>query len=213
MIKTVIFDMDGVLIDSIKVHYLAWKKLFESYGIFTRDEFTPIIGVSTQHTAEILKSKYNASEDVDFLINEKDRIYLSLTEEMKLYPQIPQILEYLKKKNITLVVATSEHTDMAKKLLTRLSIKHFFANIVGRDQVIKQKPAPDLFLKAAEVSNSLSLECIVIEDSVSGVKAGKNAGMKVICVTTTTKPELLRDADIVTDDLLRTLKTLDFKQF
>jgi HAD superfamily hydrolase (TIGR01509 family) len=205
MIKTVIFDMDGVLIDSIPVHFLAWQKLFSPHGTLTWEEFVPLIGISTEDTAKLFLTKYQVTGNHFVYAKEKDRVYLELTEEMQLYSKIPELLQYLQGNGLNLVVATSEPTDIAVKILTNLKIAHYFEHIIGRDQVKHIKPAPDIFLKAAEVMHSKPDQCVVIEDSVSGILAAKKAGMKVIGITTTTKQELLHEADIVTDNLYQTL--------
>ncbi|HVA97147.1 MAG TPA: HAD family phosphatase [Candidatus Acidoferrales bacterium] len=213
MIKTVIFDMDGVLIDSIPVHFLAWKKLFAQHGEFTWEEFVPLIGVSTGDTARILKKKFNADDNDNFFEKEKDRVYLGLIGEMKLIPKTTLVLQYLKDNGLKLIVATSEPTDIAKRILQNLQVKDYFQTIVGRDQIRHPKPAPDLFIEASKQSHSKPEECLVIEDSVSGVQASKKAEMKVIGLTTTTQKALLHEADIVTDDLFETLRGIDFNTY
>jgi beta-phosphoglucomutase-like phosphatase (HAD superfamily) len=115
-------------------------------------------------------------------------------------PNLIDLLERLKAADIKMAVGTSADTNSVNFVLNRLKISDYFQAAIGISMVRNGKPAPDTYLKVAETIGENPENCVVIEDSVSGIRAGKSAGMKVIAITTTRNREDLQEADLIIDD-------------
>ncbi len=183
MVKAVIFDMDGVISDTQKIHSAIESEILNRYGInLTSDQITDrYAGVrTTQFFKELLDEK-KATYDLKELINEKWKKMKELSE--KEVDAIPGSIEFIKdlhKNNIPLAVASSSHFDYVQTVLEKLEIIDMFQVIVSGDQVNKGKPDPESFLLAAKKINTNPEDCLVIEDGKSGMLAAKSAGMKCI---------------------------------
>jgi len=185
MIKAVLFDMDGVLIDSELMRLEQLQGIFKSMDIvMSNEEYIKFIGTSSIHMWGAIKDKYKLNFSLEELIN-KDRgeyfNYLS-SPETKITPikGIPEFLKYLLKNNIKMAVASSSPIDVIELIIQSFNFKKYFLALVTGDYVKSSKPEPDIFLYAAEKLGVLPAECVVIEDSSNGVKAAKKAGMKCI---------------------------------
>ena len=180
-IKAVIFDMDGVISDTQVLHSKVETELLGRYGVkITPDEITKkYSGVrTTEFFHDLLKGK---SVDIDLLLEEKWGRMINLAKIS--VPEIEgsiNLINSLKEAGFHLAVASASRIDFIKIVLVQLGICDKFDYVVSADEVKNGKPAPDVFLLAAEKLNVKPEECIVIEDGISGMEGAKNAKMKCV---------------------------------
>lgn len=200
--KGFIFDLDGVIVDTAKYHFLAWKNLAKSIDIdFTHEQNEQLKGVSRVKSLEkILEwgNKTISEELFTSLMGKKNEEYLSfiakMTEE-EILPDVPKILDYLieKKQPISLGSASKN----ARPILEKVHLLKKFDAIVDGNDVSKAKPDPEVFLIAAKHLNMKPEDCIVFEDSVAGVQAANTANMISIGIG---EKEVLHEADYIFSD-------------
>jgi len=182
--KVIVFDMDGVLIDSEPAYMEMNKKLFGELGIKMNEaNYHELVGMSSFNMWTMLKEDFNLSREVNELVKlEKNRMYEILNSDIIAGPikGITDLLESLKGKNFNISVASSSPKDNINLVVSKLKLDKYFDYIVSGEDVEKGKPAPDIFLNAAKQFNAAPEKCFVIEDSVNGMKAALNAGMKCI---------------------------------
>ncbi|GBF22180.1 MULTISPECIES: beta-phosphoglucomutase [Arenibacter] len=177
-----IFDLDGVIVDTAKYHYLAWKKLANELGFeFTQEQNELFKGVSRKRCLEILLEigKIKASqEQFNRWLVEKNEDYLSLIEKMdasEILPDVQRVLKFLKKHNMPIALGSASKN--ARPILEKVNLMDYFDAIVDGTQVTKAKPDPEVFLLAAVQMGVNPKECVVFEDAVAGIEAANNAGM------------------------------------
>lgn len=182
MKKGFIFDLDGVIVDTAKYHYLAWKNLANQLGFeFTEAQNELFKGVSRKRCLEILLEigKVEASqEDFDRWMVEKNTEYLTYIENMnasEILPEVPRVLAFLKEKNIPIALGSASKN--AQPILEKVGLLHYFDAIVDGNNVTKAKPDPEVFLLAAKQLGVQAIDCIVFEDAVAGVQAANAAKM------------------------------------
>ncbi|MEO6694539.1 MAG: HAD family phosphatase [Ignavibacteria bacterium] len=205
--KAIIFDMDGVLIDSEPAYLEMNKKLFKQFGIVMDDEdYNALVGMPSLPMWTMLKEKYDLKNEVsDFLNMEKNRMNEILDSNLITEPVkgILSLLELLKKKNYKLSVASSSAKENINFVLEKLSLGVYFDFVISGEEVKNGKPAPDIFLKVAEEFSINNSKCFVIEDSNNGVKAAGGAGMKSIGFkNNNTNLQDLDDADIIVQNFV-----------
>lgn len=177
-----IFDLDGVIVDTAKFHFLAWQKLAGKIGIdFTKKENEQLKGVSRVKSLEKILSWGNKSiSDDEFqrLMDEKNQDYLEhvhLMTKEDILPNVSQFLKLLKSKDHP--VALGSASKNSKTILKAVGLTDMFDAIVDGNEVSKAKPNPEVFLKAAEWLNTPPEKCIVFEDSIAGIKAANTGNM------------------------------------
>lgn len=182
MKKGFIFDLDGVIVDTAKYHYLAWKKLANELGFeFTKAQNELFKGVSRKRCLEILLEigkREATKEEFDTWMIEKNVDYLKYIENMdasEILPDVPKILQYLKNKNIPIALGSASKN--AQPILEKVGLLHYFDAIVDGNNVTKAKPDPEVFLLAAKQLEVNAANCIVFEDAVAGVEAANAANM------------------------------------
>ncbi len=184
MLKAVIFDMDGVIIDSEPIHFNIEKQIFSYLGIPVSDsEHHSLVGTTTRAMWSSLKNKFKLELSLEELIELSSKRYLdyiSIYNKMLLLPGIANLIEELYRNNIQQAIASSSTLEHIEFVLRKYNLKEYFDEIICGDYVSKSKPAPDIFLYAANQLQIRPEECIVIEDSENGVTAAKFAGMKCI---------------------------------
>lgn len=183
MIKAIIFDMDGVIIDSEPFHFESDQLTMKSFGIdVSHEELNKYVGVANPIMWAELKEKYNLASSVDQLLEKQDYYINFLMGNRQLEPVdgIPELLAEAKKAGMKIGLASSSGRSFIEMILAKLGIIHYFEVIVSGEEVKNSKPAPDIFLKAAEKLKVSPKDCLVIEDSQHGVKAAIVAGM--ICI-------------------------------
>lgn len=200
MIKGLIFDMDGTVIDSTKSDFDSLMKAMSHYKIeFSYQDYIEMVGAKGE---EIVAAKRNLSGDeIEKLLNRKSETFKELVRERGLNP-VSRVEEFLLKiKEIPLwtALATGSNRDKVDFVLERVRVSQYFDIILSADDVDAGKPDPDIFLTAAKKLHLLPTECIVFEDAKMGIKAAKKAGMKCIAITTSSPAEMLREADLIID--------------
>lgn len=192
-----IFDLDGVIVDTAKYHYLAWRKLANELGFeFTKEQNELFKGVSRKRCLEILLDIGNVKatqEQFNTWMVEKNVDYLAYIEKMnasEILPDVPRVLEYLKEKNIPIALGSASKN--AKPILEKVDLLPYFDSIVDGNNVTKAKPDPEVFLIAAKNLGVEASSCIVFEDAVAGIQAANAAGMVSIGIG---DAEILKEAD------------------
>lgn len=182
MKKGFIFDLDGVIVDTAKYHYLAWKKLANQLGFeFTKEQNELFKGVSRKRCLDILLEIGNieaTQEQLDTWMVEKNVDYLAYIENMdasEILPDVPEVLEFLKKRNIAIALGSASKN--ARPILEKVNLLHYFDVIVDGNNVTKAKPDPEVFLLAAKQLSVDAKDCIVFEDAVAGIEAANAANM------------------------------------
>ena len=180
----VIFDMDGVIIDSEPLHLSCEKEIFELLGIsISKEQHLSFVGTTNKSMWEQLKKIYNIPQSVTVLVKQQQSIYLELLKKDKTINPIPYVetlIKSLHENGYILGLASSSPHSQIDYILDMLNLKPFFRNIISGDDVKNGKPNPGIFQKISAVSRISPENCIVIEDSFNGVIAAKNAGMKCI---------------------------------
>ena len=201
----VIFDMDGVIVDSEPVHIQAEKKLIEGLGIdFDKVDIKKYVGLAMDKFWESLKSEYNLSQSVEELLAYDTDVR---TASFRGYDnfQAPDgakgLVRMLKRSEVPLALASSSHTNLIDVVMDKLHYRKFFDVIVSGFELKNGKPAPDIFLYAADLLGTKPAETLVVEDSANGVIAAKRAGMKCIgYINPHSGKQDLSMADYTTDD-------------
>lgn len=182
MKKGIIFDLDGVIVDTAKYHYLAWKKLANQLGFeFSQEQNELFKGVSRKRCMDILLEMGNVTatqEQKEAWMIEKNDDYLAFIEEMddsEILPDVPRILDFL--KDNTIPIALGSASKNAKPILEKVGLLSYFDVIVDGNNVTKAKPDPEVFLLAAEKLGINATNCIVFEDAVAGIEAANSANM------------------------------------
>jgi len=180
--KAFIFDLDGVIVDTAKYHFLAWQKLASELGIeFTNEHNEGLKGVSRVRSLDIileLGNKQASQEDKDQWLVQKNEEYLSYLvdmDESEILPGVLKVLEYLKNKGQ--FIALGSASKNARPILEKTNILPFFDAIVDGNDVSNAKPDPEVFLRAAQLVGVSNENAIVFEDSVAGIQAANIANM------------------------------------
>jgi len=183
MIKAVIFDMDGVIIDSEPLHFESDRMTMKFYEKeITDEELNNYVGVSNPVMWGELRDKYKLMASVEELLEKQFCYKKHLIGNKKLEPimGIRKLLEDLRSSGIRIGLASSSSREFIELILSNLEVEEYFDVIISGEDVQKSKPAPDIFLKAAAGLNIEPINCLVIEDSSHGVKAARLANMKCI---------------------------------
>ena len=184
MIRTVIFDMDGVIIDTEPSHHHAFFTQFAELGIpVSADEYATFLGQSTRNVFQHLKEKYHLTQEVEELLKRKRELFNKAFDEdasLDLLPGVRTLIEDLRQHDVQLVVASSASKATIARVFDRFGLGPYFTHRVSGEDFERSKPDPAIFLQAAAVAETPVTECIVIEDSANGVTAAKAAGIYCI---------------------------------
>ncbi|MBN2891494.1 MAG: beta-phosphoglucomutase [Bacteroidales bacterium] len=187
MIEALIFDLDGVIVDTAKFHYIAWKELANSLGFnFTEEDNERLKGVSRMRSLDILLEigglEFDTKKKVE-LATSKNNNYVKLINTLTHKDLLPGVLIFMNAaKTADKKIALGSASKNAKQILKSTNLLNFFDAIVDGNEVSKAKPDPEVFLKAAELLKVNPQNCIVFEDAQAGIEAAKNAKMHVIGV-------------------------------
>jgi len=180
----VIFDLDGVLADSEPWWNQIDAKLLAEYGVNYRGEYhRNVLGVSYQLAVEFYKNAFHISASVEELMRRRGEIATDFfANRVGLFPSAKMTLEQLREMKLPLAVATSSVSASARPLLDRTGIRSLFSVVVTGDEVQQGKPNPDIYLRAAKKLGISPEACLVIEDSLAGIAAGRAANMRVAAI-------------------------------
>ena len=183
--KAFIFDLDGVIVDTAKYHFLAWQKIASDLGIeFTPEHNEELKGVSRVRSLDIILKLGNieaSEENKNKWLTQKNEDYLSYIENMdekEILPGVVNILEFIKEKKQ--LIALGSASKNARPILEKVKILHMFDVIVDGNDVTNAKPDPEVFLRAAKLLNVTNENSMVFEDSVAGIQAANIANMTSI---------------------------------
>lgn len=189
MVTCCIFDLDGVIVDTAKYHYLAWRQLAEKLGFeFTPEQGEATKGVSRMASLEIvlkaggMEERFSQEEKLK-MATEKNEIYLSYIQRMtseEVLPGVEHFLKELHQKGIKVVLGSASKN--AGVILDRCNLRRWFDVLVDGTLVSKAKPDPEVFSKGAELSGISPRECVVFEDAAAGIEAATRAGMRSVGV-------------------------------
>lgn len=184
MIQTVIFDMDGVIVDTEPVHRYAYFQHFSELNIDVSEElFTSFTGNSTRNVFQRVNTIFNLNADVEELILRKRTIFndaFDHKEDLELLEGVEKLIKNLHENGVELILASSASKVTIDRVFRRFGLHPYFSNIVSGEDFPKSKPHPAIFEFAASLSKAPKENCIVIEDSTNGVLAAKAAG--IYCV-------------------------------
>lgn len=202
--KGCIFDLDGVIVDTAKYHYLAWKKIADEFGfVFTEKDNERLKGVSRMASLDILLSiggiLLSEAEKLQ-VADKKNEIYLGYILKMTPDEVLPGVLTFLKTLHDQgIKVSLGSASKNAKTILHQVGIENLFDAVADGTNVSKAKPDPEVFLKGAELLNLSPVDCVVFEDAQAGIEAAHRAGMKCVGIG---DPVTLREADTVVGGFL-----------
>ena len=204
-IKCVIFDMDGVIIDSEELHKKAYYETFNSIDVDVTDElYKTLTGSSTINTFQRLVAHFGIDEKPEDLVLNKRSRYVNFFENdpnLHLVKGVEEIIKYFYNKGLTLILASSSAMVNINRVFNRFDLEQYFTAKISGADLKESKPHPEIFEKAAVLGNTPRENCIVIEDSDNGVKAANDAGIFVAGFRNPlAADQTLENADIVIED-------------
>ena len=202
IVRGVIWDLDGVLVDTAETHYISWKETLPAYGIqITYELFRKSFGMNNEGVLTFLTG---AKPDPTLLAEIDDRKESAFRQAIhghaQLLPGVTQWLETLHTAGVRMAVGSSAPMANVEALVSETGIQPYFQALVSANGK-PSKPDPWVFLQAAQKIEVLPSACWVVEDAVAGVEAAHRAGMRCVAVTTTNTAEALHEAEIVADRL------------
>lgn len=201
--KAALFDLDGVIVDTAKYHYLAWKRLAHDLGIdFSEDDNEKLKGVSRVESLELILKmggKTLSAEEKERYMASKNDWYVEMIRQMDASEALPGAVEYLDAlRERGVKIALGSASKNAPEILERLGITEKFDAIIDGNKVSRSKPDPEVFTAGADAVGTPYADCVVFEDAVAGVEAAKRGGMYAVGIGS---PEVLTRADRVVPGL------------
>ena len=192
MIKAVIFDMDGLMIDSERVTFEGYQHVLAKENLtMSEEKYKTLLGKPVKAVHDLFKEDYGPQYDVEQIIKDV-HAYIAKrfeTEGVPLKPGLVELLKYLKENNYKTIIATSSHRNRVDLIVKQAQIDQYFDDSICGDEVTKGKPNPEVFLKACQKLQVSPEDALVLEDSESGINAAYNAEIKVIGIPDMKYPE------------------------
>ena len=211
--KAILFDMDGLMVDSELTRAKSFKKIIRKHGGKVKEKVPQVIGVRVLDNWVLMKERYGLKEDTAQLMEEGEEEYTRLIEaDMPIaMPGLFQLIEYLKKTKLKRAVVSSAGIKHIKIKLDKLKLTDFFEVIVSGDMLTKGKPDPEGYLLAAAKLGVVPEECLVLEDAPSGIRAAKAAKMSCIAIPSFyTKNDDFSGADFILKNLEEVISILKY---
>jgi len=201
--KAVIWDMDGVIVDTARYHLKAWQEVFRKRGVnFTEADFRRTFGQRNDTIIKTVLGREVSQEEMNAIAKEKEESFRrSIEQKLKPLPGVIELMTSVKERGFQMALASSAPIENIQLVSQTLGISDCFESIISDKDVTEGKPNPQVFLLAAERLGVGPRDCIVIEDAVAGVTAAKRAGMYCLAVTSTHPRQSLMAADLVVDTL------------
>ncbi len=185
-IKGIIFDLDGVLVDTEELHYLAWLKVLKPFGVsFSKKEFCAFAGKQISLVSEELIKRYGLKTTKEKLVLRRKKMAFEIfkNSDVKVMPYARQAVAFLAKENkVKLGLATGSFKKIALMKLKETGLYNFFPNIITGDDVKRGKPYPDTYLLAVKKLKLKPAECLAFEDTQYGVESAKSAGLSCFAI-------------------------------
>ncbi len=198
MLKAIIFDVDGTLVDSLPYHHESWRIFFKNNNLEENDFSEILKEYKGGGTLELMTSVFGdmyTKDELKTMTDDKEIIFRDIYKS-KIYPieGLKKFLDNLKENNILLSIGSNAIRKNVLMTIEELSITNYFSYIICGDEVSKGKPDPEMYIKTLSNLNIRKDECVIFEDSIEGVAAAKNADIKVIGVTSSQSSEILKSA-------------------
>jgi len=196
MLKAIIFDLDGTLVDSLPYHHESWRIFFKNNNLEEHDFSEVLKEYKGGGTLELMTSVFGdmyTKDELKKMTDDKEIIFRDIYKS-KIYPieGLIKFLDNLKENNILLSIGSNAIRKNVLMTIEELGITGYFSSIICGDEVSKGKPDPEMYLKTLSNLKMDKNECIIFEDSIEGVTAAKNAGIKSIGVTSSQSSEILK---------------------
>ncbi len=203
MMKAIIFDMDGVVVNSEPIHQRSEIEALAGFGLHleTKD-LHPYAGTTRLAFQEGIEKQYHFFPDWKAVFQHKDQRFFELMEEVEAMPGVLDLIHAIKQEGLLLALATSGQKRSVDFVLQKFSLQTVFDTIVCAGDVTQSKPHPEVFLTAAQRLHTDPLTCVVFEDSINGIRAGKAANMYTIGLTSTFPSTAIHEADRIIDSFL-----------
>ncbi|MFF7285495.1 HAD family hydrolase [Streptomyces griseorubiginosus] len=182
---SVIFDLDGTLVDSEPNYYEAGRQLLAEHGVpeFSWADHERYVGISTRETVARWKSRYGLRASVAELLADKNRRYLELARAAtRVYPEMRRFVELLAAEGLPMAVASGSSGEAIEAILAGTGLDAYLRTVVSADEVAHGKPAADVFLEAARRLGAAPADCVVLEDAAPGAAAAHAAGMRCVAI-------------------------------
>ena len=199
MIKGIIFDMDGTIVDSLPYHYEAWKIFFNENKVENFSEkLNEYKGGGTLDLMRTVYGNQYSKKELKKMSEDKEKIFRKIYKgEIKQILGFKKFLDELKSKDIMVGLASNAIRKNVSMIINELEIYDYFDSIICGDEVTNGKPNPEMFNETIDRFNINKDECLIFEDSLEGVLAAKNSGVKVIGITSSSSNKVLKDAGCV----------------
>ncbi len=201
--KAVIWDMDGIIVDTAQYHRKGWQIVFQKRGAnYTEEDYRRNTGKRNDGIIRNVLGEKIAQNEIMTITREKDETFRQLIgQNIRPLPGVLKLITSLKEHGFKIAIASSASIENIRLITQSLKIHNYFDAIVSGWEVTKGKPNPQVFLLAVKKLGVEAEDCIVIEDAIVGVTASKRAGIRCIAVTNTNPKEDLQEADLVIDTL------------
>lgn len=202
--SAVIFDFDGVIVNTEQFHADAWHKTFQDQGLpVSREDCLPAVELEDHLFAAQLLDRLAIKDDPRAWVRQKQLVFQTLLDQVQIYPGFIELAQALA-PHFKLAIVSSAWVENIAKVIKRADLFDSFHVLIGKEDVVAHKPAPDGYLLAARRLGANPEHCTVFEDSPTGIRSAKAAGMRCIGVAHRGKPGQLKEADMIVPDLVDT---------